>query len=230
VRSGKIAAALRLASVYAERAKLGWSGVGKQLLALAVPSLTASHLRPLPSWLDRCWINRTGVQRHRPWRPNGGDALRQRLFHDVFSGSLPAHLRYEDHNAMLHSVESRVPFLVCRLAELAFSIPEEQLIASDGTTKAIMRRAFADRLPADIVNRKDKIGFAAPDRAWLPRMAPTVAKVLDEAPARVGPVDTGALKQAWLAMFEGQRPIDTGLWRVFFFVKWAKLLNVEFAH
>jgi asparagine synthase (glutamine-hydrolysing) len=229
-RSGKIAAALRLASVYAERAKLGWSGVGMQLLALAVPSMTASHLRPLPRWLDRGWLNRAGVRRHRPWRPSGGDALRQRLFHDVFSGSLPAHLRYEDHNAMLHSVESRVPFLVCRLAELAFSTPEEQLIASDGITKAIMRKAFADRLPADIVNRKDKIGFAAPDRAWLPRMAPTVAKVLDEAPARVGPIDTRALKEVWLAMSDGRRPIDTGLWRVFFFVKWAKLLNVEFAH
>lgn len=230
VHSGHLAAAWRLASVYAQRAKLGRIEVGKQLLALAVPSVTASHLRPFPKWLDRAWINRACVELHRPWRPNGGDPLRQRLFHDVFSGSLPAHLRYEDHNAMLHSVESRVPFLVCRLAELAFSIPEEQLIACDGTTKAIMRRAFADRLPTDILNRKDKIGFAAPDRAWLPRMAPNVAEVLDAAPAQVGPINTRALKATWLAMAEGQRPIDTGLWRVFFFVKWANLLKVEFAH
>lgn len=230
LRAGCFAAAWRLAGIYARRTKIGWVDVFKQVIALVLPSALSSRLRALPRWFNGSWAAEMGVPPRRSWRPTGKHVLRERLRHDVLAGSLPSHLRYEDHNSMMHGIESRVPFVVCRLAELAFGLPEEDLVSAEGTTKVALRRALADRVPSEILARKDKIGFAAPDSAWLVRIAPSVARILDAAPPRVGPIDTQALKASWLAMAQGKAPIDTGAWRAFFFVRWAHLLNVEFEH
>jgi asparagine synthase (glutamine-hydrolysing) len=75
---------------------------------------------------------------------------------------LPELLRYEDRNSMAHSLEARVPFLDHRLVELAFSLPGNELISS-GRTKAILRRALGDLLPAPVRERTDKLGFVTPE-------------------------------------------------------------------
>ena len=79
---------------------------------------------------------------------------------------LPELLRYEDRNSMAHSIEARVPFLDHRLAELAFSLPPDELIRN-GRTKDVLRRSLADLLPAVVRDRTDKLGFVTPERAWF---------------------------------------------------------------
>jgi asparagine synthase (glutamine-hydrolysing) len=79
---------------------------------------------------------------------------------------LPELLRYEDRNSMAHSIEARLPFLDYRLVELLFSLPAERLIER-GTTKAVLRHALRDLLPVEVAERRDKIGFATPERTWF---------------------------------------------------------------
>ncbi len=82
------------------------------------------------------------------------------LAQQTASVSLPSLLRFEDRNSMAHSIEGRVPFLDHRLVELAFRLPPESKVR--GTQpKDVLRRALADVLPPEVLQRRDKIGFRA---------------------------------------------------------------------
>lgn len=95
--------------------------------------------------------------------------LPQALAGDVTRYNLPALLKYEDKNSMRFSVEARVPFTDYRLMECALRIPAGYKMYR-GWRKFILRKAVEDLLPADIVWRKDKIGFATPEAKWLAGM------------------------------------------------------------
>jgi asparagine synthase (glutamine-hydrolysing) len=75
-------------------------------------------------------------------------------------------LHYEDHSAMMSSVEMRSPFVDYRLMEFAFSLPD-RLKFDHGVTKRIQREAFASRLPKSIVDNHHKIGFSTPFLDWM---------------------------------------------------------------
>lgn len=92
--------------------------------------------------------------------------LAETLFQATFGGELEDLLRYADRNSMAHSREVRLPFLSHKLAEFLFTLPPEFKI-SGGITKYIMRKAFDDILPSEIINRQDKIGYEPPQNKWL---------------------------------------------------------------
>lgn len=75
-------------------------------------------------------------------------------------------LHYEDHSAMMGSIEMRSPFVDYRLMEFAFSLPD-RLKFENGVTKRIQREAFADRLPKFIWDNHHKVGFASPFLDWM---------------------------------------------------------------
>lgn len=75
-------------------------------------------------------------------------------------------LHYEDHSAMMSSIEMRSPFVDYRLMEFAFSLPD-RLKFDHGVTKLIEREAFASRLPKSIVDNHHKIGFSTPFLDWM---------------------------------------------------------------
>jgi asparagine synthase (glutamine-hydrolysing) len=75
-------------------------------------------------------------------------------------------LKWEDHNSMGHSLESRVPFLDHHLVERTLTLPAEKLIKK-ATTKYILRQAMKGTLPEKIRNRHDKIPFATPWDKWF---------------------------------------------------------------
>jgi asparagine synthase (glutamine-hydrolysing) len=85
---------------------------------------------------------------------------------EITSIQLPHLLRYEDRNSMRHSIETRLPFLDYRLVEFSISLPILMKI-KNGWTKYILRKAIEDYLPPNIVWRKNKFGFEAPDKIWL---------------------------------------------------------------
>ena len=91
--------------------------------------------------------------------------LKQRLYDSLFKRGLSELLRYSDRNSMAHSVEVRLPFLSHKLVEFLFSLPDEYLLQS-GWTKYILRKSLEDTLPPEIAWRKDKIGYAIPQKEW----------------------------------------------------------------
>jgi asparagine synthase (glutamine-hydrolysing) len=70
-----------------------------------------------------------------------------------------------DRMTMACSVEGRAPYLDADLAALAFALPPGELRGGGGS-KRVLRRAFADRLPPRIVERR-KQGFVLPLSAWI---------------------------------------------------------------
>ena len=70
-----------------------------------------------------------------------------------------------DRMSMAHSLEARVPFLDRPVMELSRRIPRE-LRLHGLTTKYLLKRAMATRLPASVVGGK-KRGFNVPMPAWL---------------------------------------------------------------
>jgi asparagine synthase (glutamine-hydrolysing) len=92
--------------------------------------------------------------------------LARELLRQTFHTSLPDLLRYADRDSMAHSREVRLPFLDRRVAEFALSLPAEFLYR-DGVTKAVLRDAVAGVVPAEVLARREKIGFEPPQAMWF---------------------------------------------------------------
>lgn len=80
--------------------------------------------------------------------------------------------------SMAHGVESRVPFLDHHLVELIATIPANVKF-QDGKLKRLLRVAFPDKLPATILERKDKMGFPVPLQPWVRRGGKAREFILD---------------------------------------------------
>ncbi|MDQ6801197.1 MAG: asparagine synthase (glutamine-hydrolyzing) [Acidobacteriota bacterium] len=149
--------------------------------------------------------------------------LKRALYAGFHSNLLPTVLRVNDRATMASGVESRAPFLDYRLVCFAFSIPEDDILG--GWTKRILREAMQPFLPADIVWRKKKFGFLAPQPEWFRR--PAVIAALDEALidgtiARAPGVDSRryaeTLARGKLAGFTW--PDSTDLWTAYSYAIW----------
>jgi asparagine synthase (glutamine-hydrolysing) len=129
---------------------------------------------------------------------------------------------------MASSIESRVPFLTPALAEFALGMPDDYLIAPDGTGKLVLRRSLRGLVPEPILNRRDKIGFATPEAAWLRTLAPWVEDVFaSDAGHAAGPLRLAVARTQWQEMSDGRRPFDPVVWRWLNLIRWADLLGVE---
>jgi len=78
---------------------------------------------------------------------------------------LPALLHVEDRTSMSVSLESRVPLLDHRIADLVTRMPPTVRFKG-GDTKRIFRDAVQVLLPDAVFNRKDKMGFPVPLTEW----------------------------------------------------------------
>lgn len=79
---------------------------------------------------------------------------------------LPALLQIEDRVSMAVSLESRVPLLDTRIADLVTAMPPP-LKFQGGRTKHILKKAIRDSVPEAVLNRKDKMGFPVPLKEWM---------------------------------------------------------------
>jgi asparagine synthase (glutamine-hydrolysing) len=84
---------------------------------------------------------------------------------DLVTG-LPALLHVEDRVSMASSLESRVPLLDHRIADLVTSMPPAMKFKG-GELKYILRKAAGHLLPRQILDRKDKMGFPVPLHLWM---------------------------------------------------------------
>ena len=59
---------------------------------------------------------------------------------------------------MSHGVEARTPFLDWRLVTFLFSLPSDHKLGK-GFTKRLLRTAMDQKIPAEVLKKKSKIGF-----------------------------------------------------------------------
>jgi asparagine synthase (glutamine-hydrolysing) len=182
----------------------------------------------LPSWLNRRWFAERGIG---PQFLNYTDA--QHVLKESLSRSLretlPGLLRYEDRNSMAFSVESRVPFLTPELVSFIHSLPERYIIASDGTSKAVFRRAMRGIVPDEILKRRDKLGFAVPERHWLGVLDGWVRSALHSDAAREMPfLNLGVAQREWDLVRSGRRAFDFRIWRWVNLIRWTEELGVVY--
>jgi asparagine synthase (glutamine-hydrolysing) len=171
----------------------------------------ATHGRLPPGLLDPDWRRRVGPARSARHAPRS--SLKDERRAAILETSLPALLRYEDRNSMAFSVEARTPYLDYRLVERAQALPASDLIR-DGWTKAILREAMAGVVPDPVRWRRDKLGFATPERRWLREIAPQVREWLGTGSRlRGGRLEADGLA-AWLAAPDDELARRPGLWRL----------------
>ena len=197
-------------------ARTGWS-----LATHGGPAPTvlraSRHLRPLlgesiaiAEPIDPVWTLRSGTN------------LATALWRDVAWGSLPGLLRYEDRNSMAFGIEARVPFLDHRLVELALALPD-RLRLNDDIHKVALRRAFPDLVPRQILERRDKIGFASPEDTWLNAWKPELRGLREEPRSEViGVFKPGALARAFDSWVAGRLARDV-FWRVLSVEMWSRV-------
>lgn len=156
--------------------------------------------------------------------------LNSRLEHDFSSGILPFLLKAADRNSMRWSVESRMPFAdTGLLIEKLFSIPGKAKIRM-GISKFLLREAVKDLVPQEILFRRDKVGFAAPDVIWLQELIRSqYAKTLPDCSRFLNEEQLAR----WSAEFlTGPEKIDKSvLWRAWAFKIWYSVFfsgNLQF--
>ena len=91
--------------------------------------------------------------------------LNKRLTDDLLL-SLATLFHYADRGSMVHSIETRMPFMDYRLVEYLASVPASYKIHA-GWTKYVARKAFNKKLPDSVCWRKDKMGWPVPEEIWF---------------------------------------------------------------
>ncbi len=138
--------------------------------------------------------------------------------------SLPYQLHSEDRNAMLHAVESRLPFLDHELVEFALAIPDNFKM-NGGIKKYILRQAFADYLPKEILNRHQKMGFVAPDELFARQYQHYFRTELNDAIENSKGLLNTKIIAHFDAFIEGKQHFDPLFFRILAFGRFLKIFR-----
>jgi asparagine synthase (glutamine-hydrolysing) len=156
--------------------------------------------------------------------PRFRNDLQEALYASVMRTTLPALLRYADRNSMAFSREVRLPFLDHRLVEYLFAISGELKIRG-AETKVVLRRAIRGIVPEVVRLRRDKLGFAPPEKAWL--RGPLNAWAQDLVRSRRfrsrGWIDARAAEGELDALGSGRLSRSSLLWRWLSLEVWAQV-------
>ncbi|MBU1110725.1 asparagine synthase (glutamine-hydrolyzing) [Patescibacteria group bacterium] len=125
-----------------------------------------------------------------------------------------------DKMTMAHALEARVPFLDLEVVELAGQIPSH-LKNKNGIEKYLLREAFKDLLPMDILARK-KFAFEIPIREWLQNeLKPIVREYLSEEKLEMsGLLDAPGAHRLVKQHLEGRKDYKFELWALLCFQLW----------
>jgi asparagine synthase (glutamine-hydrolysing) len=234
LRSGSVASAGRLFGAASKLPGVGRGYLAKTTGELFLPTALQGPLRAmvgkelLPPWLDASWFREHGIGGMPVARARGRSVLRASLHDAVTRSNLPALLRYEDRNSMAFSIESRVPFLTPKIAAFVFSLPESYIVSPRGESKSVFRAAMRGLVPDEILDRRDKIGFATPERDWLARLAPWSDAMLANG-ARLAPLNIPLLRGEIDAVRSGAKPFHNGIWRALNLTAWARQSEATFS-
>lgn len=137
---------------------------------------------------------------------------------EIESSQLPHLLKYEDRNSMANSIESRLPFLDYKLVELSLNT-NNSLKIKDGWTKFILRKAAETILPKEIVWRKNKLGFNAPEKTWTKEFENEMIKEIQQSEILNNFID---FKKLYFKKLDLRTK-----WRLYNFSAWEKEFKVK---
>ncbi len=178
-------------------------------------------------WLNDKFLAENNVNFIYPLKGNNSKFKDRVLIEALINAStkrgLPALLRHADRNSMRFSIESRVPFLTADIANFLFSLPEEFLISKSGETKSIFRSAMRGIVPDEILDRRDKIGFATPESDWLKEVFITIPKWIDSE-KELFFLRHDVIRKKIQQALSGQASFTPQVWRWINFYKWYELV------
>ena len=152
--------------------------------------------------------------------PSGGSALFNRMTAYDTRTLLQSLLHVEDRMSMAVSLESRLPLLDHRIAELVFRMPPLYKFR-DGRSKAVLRAAAESFVPDEVLERKDKMGFPVPFVEWAqgalrPFMRETL---LGEAARARGIYNLAGVER----LIDGESPYGRELWGLLCLETWFQV-------
>ena len=127
-----------------------------------------------------------------------------------------------DRAAMGVSLETRVPFLDHRVAELAWQMPVRMKIRG-GRGKVALRQLLARYVPRELAERP-KMGFGIPVASWLRGpLRPWAEDLLASARLREdGFFNPEPIRTAWEQHLSGRRNLQRPLWAILMFQAWLR--------
>jgi asparagine synthase (glutamine-hydrolysing) len=127
-----------------------------------------------------------------------------------------------DRASMAVSLETRVPFLDHRVAEVAARIPVAMKLR-EGRGKLILRKLLDREVPSSLVDRP-KAGFAVPVGEWIKGPLRDWAESLlnPTSMAADGWFDAKAVDTRWRTHLAGRQDSTAALWSVLMFQAWLK--------
>jgi asparagine synthase (glutamine-hydrolysing) len=181
-----------------------------------------------PSWLNYNYLSSYNIQFKEIRMPlkkeNKGQRVKEALVNALMNQDLPSLLRHADRNSMAFSIESRVPFLTIPLVEFLLSLPEQYLISDEGITKYIFRQAMRGIVPDEILDRKDKIGFATPQDTWVLDKSQTIIKYIKEA-NKINFINKEKLLKEFTEILQEKKVLDGRVWRWANYFRWFSLIS-----
>jgi asparagine synthase (glutamine-hydrolysing) len=152
------------------------------------------------------------------------DFMTQLMMVDVQSYLPGDILTKVDRMSMAHSLEARVPLLDHEVAEFALSLPPS-LKFRDGVGKWVLRRALADRVPAQVFTRP-KRGFDVPLRDWFRGPLAHRLTAFDDASSSIFEfVEPSAVTRVINEHRTGRRDHARAIWRLLMLDQWMRLLS-----
>lgn len=153
--------------------------------------------------------------------PAGLDAVERMMLRDTLTYLPDDILCKVDRAAMACSLETRVPFLDHRVAELAWQLPVN-LKVQGNTGKWVLRQLLYKHVPRELIERP-KAGFAVPVAQWLRGPLRDWAEtLLDEARLeREGYLRPAPIREAWRQHLAGHDN-TTRLWPVLMWQAWLE--------
>lgn len=183
-----------------------------------------------PKWLhiDKLLEQAVNLDRKKIARSplHKGNRVKEQLAYSLQNRGLPSLLRHGDRNAMAFSIESRVPFLTVSFANLLLSLPEEYLVSEKGETKHIFREAMRGIVPDEILDRKDKIGFATPESEWMLKNPDLIREWLRHA-QNIPFINYEELLSDFELIVEGKKKYSPLIWRCVNFLQWSQFIMKE---
>lgn len=157
-------------------------------------------------------------------RSEGVSPLTRLLYLNLKTYLLDDLLVKMDRCSMAHALEVRSPFLDRDLMEYVFTLPDPMKLRW-GQTKVMLRKAFADLVPQEILRRR-KMGFGVPLRAWFTtELRDYIRDMLLAPDARLrGYLDQGYVRRLCEAHMSGRADHSHRLWTLLTFEVWLRQL------
>jgi asparagine synthase (glutamine-hydrolysing) len=151
---------------------------------------------------------------------DGEDHLSKILYTDIKTYLTGGILVKVDRMSMANSLEVRAPLLDYELIEFAARLPSN-LKYKNGEKKYLLKEAFKDSLPDDILYRK-KMGFSVPLASWLRNELRAICQEkLIRSPSGLKQIfNLDVVTSIWEQHLDGKADNSNVLWSMLMFQMW----------